>query len=175
MKKLLSDKQADEVASDAVYIRKMQRGSKRLPRITKTFSLPSRAKQSFAEECDINNIMSKFNKTGILEHENKRTPQYGDLMPFDDYHAALNQTIEAQDAFDALPSDLRSRFNNEPGEFLKFVDNPENTEEMVELGLSEAPTGPSASTPDAPSGGPDQTTQAAPQASPDPLPTGDSQ
>ena len=34
--------------------------------VTKTFSKPSRAKQSFKDECDINSIMAKWQKTGVM-------------------------------------------------------------------------------------------------------------
>ena len=35
-------------------------------------------KQSFKDECDINKIMAKFQKTGALNHYAKHAPQYGD-------------------------------------------------------------------------------------------------
>lgn len=170
----MSKRQADEVVHPDIRMCSTFSSFRPHARHKKTFSLPSRAKQSFADECNINNIMAKFNKTGILEHENKQTPQYGDLMPFDDYHQALTQTIEAQEAFDDLPSAIRTKFNNDPGEFLQFVENPENADELVDLGLAEAQGEPSVPTTGATPGGPDQTAQGAAEPSPVPIQTGDS-
>ncbi len=165
----MSKKQPAEGENTDQTTRTVRTGRTPHARVTKAFLLPSLAKQSFADECNINNIMAKFNKTGILEHENKRKPRYGDLIDAVDYHSSLNKTIEAQDAFDNLPSAIRSRFNNEPGEFLEFVDNPENAEELVTLGLAEPLAGASAHAVDAPSGGPDQTAPGAPEAPLDPV------
>lgn len=139
----------------------------------KEFHKPSLAKQSFADECNINTIMSRFNATGVIEHTNKKPPQYGDLAGFEDYHAALNITIEANDAFDQLPSAIRTRFHNEPSEFLAFAENEDNLPEMVKLGLAEAPDVPVLSSGDDAPGHPDQVPQEASEGPPDPTQTGD--
>lgn len=99
--------------------------------------LPSLAKQSFAGECDINNIMSRFTKTGMLEHVRQNPGQYQDLPEDTDYHNAINLVIDANNAFLDLPSKIRGRFNNDPEKFLSFVADPENHDELVTLGLAE--------------------------------------
>jgi hypothetical protein len=35
----------------------------------------------------------------------------------------------------ALPADLRARFSNNPEELINFLDNPENKDEAIRLGL----------------------------------------
>lgn len=102
-----------------------------------TFTAPSLTKQSFKDECDINNIVSKFAKTGVLEHVALSKPQFGDFLGVSDYQTALNQVLEAEDAFDALPAKVRARFHNQPVEFLEFCADEKNHDEMVELGLIE--------------------------------------
>ena len=78
--------------------------------------------QSFKEECDINNIMRKHQAgQAVKVSENYLNGRYADLPHPDDHIAALNQVIAAQQAFDAMPSSLRSRFHNDPGEFLAFM------------------------------------------------------
>jgi len=67
---------------------------------------------------------------------------FGDFTSYDDYHSSLNQIIEAQDAFEALPSSMRKRFGNDPGELLAFLEDPANNEEAVKLGLRQAPPPP---------------------------------
>lgn len=100
---------------------------------------PSMAKQSFRDECDINNIMKKYEKTGLLDHVNQYQGQYADLTGIVDYHTALNQVIAAEEAFMTLPAGIRSRFDNDPGNFLAFVDDPNNEEEMIKMGLKQVP------------------------------------
>jgi len=105
-------------------------------RIQLEFHSPSLAKQSFKDECDINRILIKFQKTGLLEHVNRYAGRYEDLGDVVDYQTAMIRVLEAQEAFESLPSSLRSRFDNDPAQFLDFVSNPNNADEMVALGLA---------------------------------------
>lgn len=105
-------------------------------RYPKYFDLPSMTKQSFREECDINNILKRYQKTGVIEHVKHYNGQYGDFTGINDYHSACNRVLAAEEAFSTLPSSLRSRFRNDPGEFLSFVNDPKNLDEMVSLGLA---------------------------------------
>lgn len=92
------------------------------------------AKQSFKTECDINFIMSKFQRTGAITHFNTRAPSYGYAEAVD-FREALEIVKTGQEVFAALPSSLRARFENDPAQFLEFVQNPANADEMAELGL----------------------------------------
>lgn len=97
----------------------------------------SRTKQSFKEECDINNIMSKYQKTGLLDFVNEHEAQYGDATGID-FQEALETVRSAQEMFADMPSSVRRRFDNDPAAFLEFVNNPDNRDEAVELGLIKA-------------------------------------
>lgn len=98
---------------------------------------PSRTKQSFAKACDINNIMKKYTRSGDFTHVATQMPQYGDFSNVDDYQTALNKIRAAQELFMELPAAVRSRVNNDPGQFLDFVSDVGNRDEMVQLGLIE--------------------------------------
>ncbi len=100
----------------------------------------SMTKQSFKDECDINFIMKKFEKTGLLDHVNKFNGYYGDLPENVDYQTALNSVFEAEAAFRSLTADIRSKFHNDAGEFLAFVEDAENAEEIIALGLGPQPS-----------------------------------
>jgi len=103
-------------------------------RITAPKGPGGRTKQSFKDECDINNIMRKYKQTGQLP--NARPPgQGGDFTGFEDYHDSLNRIIAAQDSFMSLPALTRKRFANDPGEFLEFINDPKNIEEAEKMGL----------------------------------------
>lgn len=93
-------------------------------------------KQSFKDECDINKIMAKFQKTGAINHYAKYAPQYG-VITQEDLQDALNVVADAETMFEELPAKLREKFQNDAGQFLEFVQNPNNLEEMRELGLAQ--------------------------------------
>lgn len=98
----------------------------------------SLTKQSHKEECDINNIVKAFSLTGQITHLNERAAAgvYADLPDQVDYQEALNTVIQGEVAFASLPSSIRERFSNDPAEFLAFMANPDNQEEMIKLGLA---------------------------------------
>lgn len=96
----------------------------------------SRTKQSFADESNINAIMRKYEKTGVLEHLNKHQGNYGDFADLPTYQEALNQISEAQEMFAEIPATIRLQFENDPGKFLAFVQDPANVDQMVEMGLA---------------------------------------
>lgn len=98
------------------------------------FTGPGRTKQSFRDECDINNIMGKFQRTGLLEAVNKNQPRYGDV-PAMDFRQAVENIRLADEMFSEMPSNVRKRFENDPGAFLAFIQNADNYDEAVELGL----------------------------------------
>jgi len=97
---------------------------------------PSLAQQHFKDECDINNILRQFNVTGLLP-EQPLSPRYGDFTGIGDYHTALNRVIAAQDEFEALPAQIRARFDNDPANLIEFLENETNRPEAEELGLVE--------------------------------------
>lgn len=103
-------------------------------KVSQTFAATGRTKQSFREECDINNIMKKFQVTGLVNAVNKHQPQYGDVTGVD-FQSAMTTIVKAEQMFGDLPSSVRKRFQNDPAEFLSFVNDPENRDEAVRLGL----------------------------------------
>ncbi len=94
------------------------------------------AKQSFKEECDINTILKKYDKTGLIEHVSKYNGSYGDVTESVDYQTALNTVMSAESAFMSLPASIRTLFDNDPHRFLEFAQDPENAEELIEMGLA---------------------------------------
>lgn len=96
----------------------------------------SRTHQEMAESADINNIMKQYERNGLLAHVNQYQGQYGDFTHAPgDFHEAMNQTVAAREMFMTLPAKIRDRFNQDPGEFLDFTQDPANEAEMRELGL----------------------------------------
>lgn len=116
------------------------------PQVKTKFKKPSKADESQKAACDINNIMKKYLKTGVVDHIAKSLPVFGDVSAFGDFQQSMEQIHRAEQLFGELPARARERFNNNPAEFLDFMGNPENIEEAVKLGLAtkrEEPPAPS--------------------------------
>ena len=108
-------------------------GSRRVSFITDAGSV---VEGHHKNEVDINQIMQKFRVTGFLE-SNAGEANYGDFTNATDFHEMKNRIIDAESDFAKLPSHLRTRFNNDPGQLLAFLDDPENLSEARELGIIE--------------------------------------
>jgi phage internal scaffolding protein len=98
------------------------------------FNKPSRTKQSFMDECDINVIMAQYQQTGVIDFVTKHPPQFIDCTGAD-FDKAAYTVAAAQSLFNDLPSALRNRFENDPAQFLDFVHDESNKEEAQALGL----------------------------------------
>lgn len=96
----------------------------------------SRVQQQFAQESDVNAIMRKYEKTGILTHVSRYAGEYGDFSGVPDYKAGLERVMAADEMFMSLPARIRDRFNNDPAKFIEFATNAENIDELRALGLA---------------------------------------
>nr|WAE43555.1 MAG: internal scaffolding protein [Microviridae sp.] len=92
------------------------------------------AVQSAADECDINTIVRRFGLSGQLP-SGLNAPQYGDFLGVSDFHSAVNAVMAAEDSFLQLPAEVRSRFQNDPGQFVDFCSDDANRAEAEKLGL----------------------------------------
>lgn len=106
--------------------------------------VPSMTKQSFKAECDINNILKQYKVTGQIAHISAQARQgsYEDLPDPMEFQEAMNAVLAAEESFATLPSRVRDRFRNDPAEFLVFMADPDNKDEIVRLGLAKAPPSP---------------------------------
>lgn len=111
---------------------------------------PSLTQQHFKDDSDINNIMARYQKTGVLVDpltQTTRKPMFDDFSDLGDFRDHQQAVIEAQDMFMELPSKLRARFANDPAELLQWLSDPANKDEAIELGLF---SNPSAESPEMP-------------------------
>ncbi|WNK14135.1 MAG: internal scaffolding protein [Microvirus sp.] len=92
--------------------------------------------QQFVEEADINTLVRRF---GLDKQPMPVAPfdpsHYGDFSNVPDLRTALDLVNDAKNRFMELPPKLRARFHNAPGELWEFVNDPENADEAVRLGL----------------------------------------
>lgn len=113
----------------------------------KRFEKPSLTVQADKDKCCINNIMARWRKTGLVDHITAHRGQYGDFASGADFTAAMNVVAAATQSFGQLPAELRKRFSNDPAEFLNFVSDESNFDEMVKMGLANARPVPAPSAP----------------------------
>lgn len=105
-----------------------------------------RTKQAFHDECTISKIVERAEKTGDFSRlMDDGRALYGDFSNVPDYQEALNLVARAEEQFAGLSAQVRDRFNNEPAEFLAFMEDPKNASEAIRLGLA-APRQPAGAT-----------------------------
>jgi len=106
-----------------------------------TFTQPSLTRQSFKDECDVNQIVKRYTETGMINHIPRTTPQYGDAPEGDFLEAAIvNADIASQIEagtldMDAIASEPEAETTPEPA--------PEKAEQA-----SQEPSGDPSSTPE---------------------------
>lgn len=100
---------------------------------------PSKTQQQFKDDVDINKIMAKHRKTGMITHLNYREGVYGDFSEVKDYQQSLETVMKAEDSFASLPSQIRNKFENNPQKLIEFLNDPKNNEEAINLKLKVRP------------------------------------
>lgn len=95
-----------------------------------------RTMQSFKDECDINQILRKFQVQGVLNHVNNHSGSYSDVSNID-FAESVRTVTRVRQMFDELPSTVRKRFDHNPESFLEFINSnePDAINEAVDLGL----------------------------------------
>jgi phage internal scaffolding protein len=90
------------------------------------------------DETDINLIMARAQRDGVITHARTHGAHYGDYSGWD-YQTALNTIRNGQEMFDALPSSIRDYFKNDPARFMDYVQDPDNREKLHLLGIANPP------------------------------------
>lgn len=80
-------------------------------------------------------IAERYIRTGSLDSWNSREARYGDWSGVPEYREALDRVLEAQEAFEALPANVRDHVQNDPVKFLEMVFDPARQDELKSLGL----------------------------------------
>ena len=95
----------------------------------------------FAEDLKIQNMIKKYDSTNLLELVSNKTPQYIDLSDVTDLQSAMTKIQDAQETFMEVPATIRERFQNNPQTFYNFVNDKNNIDELVNMGLATKPVG----------------------------------
>ena len=105
-------------------------------RVSREFRGESLTVQSDKHGADINQIVGKFVKTGIMPNVKVGQPMFGDFVNVMNYQDALICVAHVEQQFDALPAHVRDRFKNSPSELIDFLSDADNRQEAVELGFA---------------------------------------
>lgn len=101
-----------------------------------TFSKPSMTEPQHQNDVDINTIVSRFNRSGVLGTPSQvRDLVFGDFSDLDDFHDYQNRVADAKERFLALPSRVRAAFENDPGKLLQALHDPDQIGRLQDLGL----------------------------------------
>jgi len=104
-------------------------------RVRTTFSGVSLTQQSSKDECDIHVIMRKAEKHGLVTHINQHAGSYSNMISAPNYHEAMVMLANANSMFESVPSSIRAKFGNDPARFLDFMQNADNRDRIVKMGL----------------------------------------
>lgn len=109
------------------------------------FVEPSLTDQSQYKDTDINNIVRKYQVTGLLDSPGSvpfETLQYGDATLLPDYQTALDLVNNVQEEFSSLPSEVREKFGHDPMQLLDALQDPTKKEMLQDIGLISKPVDP---------------------------------
>ncbi len=90
-----------------------------------------RTKDCHRDECDINKIMARFDRTGTISHVNKFEGVYADFSDFD-FFEQTRMLTRGREIFDALPAETRREFNQSPADFFQYVNDPANKDDLLQ-------------------------------------------
>lgn len=99
--------------------------------------IPGKTEQAHTKSCDLKRIMKQYDREGKLSLVNEVIDSYGDFTEVDEYQVMQQKVVNADSAFAQLPSEIRNKFDNDPGKFFEFATNPENLDKLREWKLAD--------------------------------------
>lgn len=100
---------------------------------------PTRTKQAYKGKVDINQIVARHAKTGMIDHLNSKRPFYGDVSGLGGLQESIDKVREAEELFMQMSATIRKKFENNPVNMVKFLEDPKNREEAISLGMIKKP------------------------------------
>lgn len=85
--------------------------------------------QHHAKSVNINAIMARYAKTGVIDHINKHESSYGEVSGLE-YHQALSLVAAQKTIFEELPSFARNHFENDVSKYLDLMATPGGAETL---------------------------------------------
>lgn len=100
------------------------------------FTSDSLCQQHFRDECNINVIVDRYVKTGVMEHLADVPPHFADVSEIPtDLASAYDAVFAAESAFMSLPSALRKSLDNDPARLDAWLHDDKNRVDAIKYGL----------------------------------------
>lgn len=97
--------------------------------------MESKVQEQFADACQTDTIIRKYNMMGVNPFIASGGSQYLDTTQIPDFVCAQNAQIKVKEYFEGLPSDIRLEFNNDLMQFAEAVSDPRNADYLREIGV----------------------------------------
>jgi hypothetical protein len=105
-----------------------------LEELAPKYKHPGRTKQSFKDQCDINQILKKAQVAGGISHVQKYDKAvYGEFDQTFDLLTARERIAAADKIFMDLPAEVRNEFGNDSLAFVKFAGDPANNDKLEQI------------------------------------------
>lgn len=95
----------------------------------------SKVQEQFADACQTDTIIRKYNMMGINPFIAAGGSQYLDTTDLPSFVVAQNSQVRVREYFEGLPSDIRLEFNNDPAQFAEAVLDPQNADYLRDIGV----------------------------------------
>lgn len=100
---------------------------------------PSMAEQHTAHLTNINYLMERYKPDELAQYLAARNQYRQEIIGHDfstepNLQEGRNFVYQSRQAFEQLPEEIRNNFKSHL-EFLKFIDNPDNVDKMLKLGI----------------------------------------
>lgn len=97
--------------------------------------MESKVQEQFADACQTDTIIRKYNMMGVNPFIASGGSQYLDTTQIPSFVVAQNAQIKVKEYFEGLPADIRLEFNNDPMQFAEVVSDPQNADYLREIGV----------------------------------------
>lgn len=114
------------------------------PRVQIHFDDEPMTKQYFKDECNVNNIVRRFQQDGVIPVTTNVAPQYGHA-PNLEFKEALDLVLSGRQEFASLSDSVRQGFGNDENRYFQFLDTYQRDPTAYDALLS-SPSGASGTT-----------------------------
>jgi len=90
---------------------------------------PSLTIQDQKKSTDINEILNRFQKTGLMDHVQQNEPAFADVTGYD-FQTNQNTVATIQSMFNELPASVRQQFDHDPQKYIEHIAVQDNVEDM---------------------------------------------
>ena len=97
--------------------------------------MESKVQEQFADACQTDTIIRKYNTMGVNPFIAAGESQYLDTTQIPDFICANNAQVKVKEYFEGLPADIRLEFENDPMQFAEVVSDPRNVDYLREIGV----------------------------------------